>query len=90
VASSEVFTEDEEQIIVQTQELIRKRNDAIKEYMNSLPDKTRLGDFNVNQLLKEILGDHLLYEYNADFEHFFDKVGSYVALLQIVKGYRES
>lgn len=58
--------------------------------MNSLPDKGRLGDYNVNQLLKEILGDNYLYEYNADFEHFFDKTGSYVALLQVVKGYRNS
>jgi|JI6StandDraft_1071083.scaffolds.fasta_scaffold15069_3 hypothetical protein len=70
---------------------MKKRSEPVRDYLNTLPDKTRLGDFNINQLLKEVLGGtHYLYEFDTDTEHFFDKVGSYVTLLNIIKGYRKS
>lgn len=78
-------------IIALVEDLMKKRSEAVREYLNTLPDRNRLGDFNVNQLLKEVLGGtHYLYEFDADTEHFFDKAGSYVTLLGIIKGYRRS
>lgn len=91
MAESEEYTVELDPIVTIVDDLMKKRSEAVRDYLNTLPDRNRLGDFNVNQLLKEVLGgSHYLYEHDADTEHFFDKVGSYVTLLNVIKGYRKS